>query len=290
MKLLYYPGCTLRSSALPFDQSAKEIAAALGIDLVEMEDFTCCGTLYPQTTENLMPLLAPARTLVQAQRVGTNGRLMTLCSFCYNTLKRTANALEQDEQKRTTLSDFLEEPYNGTIKIVHFLEVLRDDIGFEAIKEKITRRLEGLRVAPYYGCLLLRPALELGLDDPEEPTLMENLLEALGCEVVDFPARTECCGSFLIVSNPSLAHQCSQRILDQARGLGADIVVTSCPLCQFNLTRRSGQNGGNISVLYFTQVLGLALGIEPDRLALDVSELDLHNCVSHSDSHRRGER
>lgn len=273
MKLFYYPGCTLKSKALAFDQSARASATALGIELVEMEDFTCCGALYPQTTENLMPLLAPARILVQAQRMGSD-RLMTLCSFCYNTLKRANKTLKENVQTRTTLSEFLEEPYNAKVNVVHLLEVLRDSIGYETLKQKIVQPLDGMRVGAYYGCLLLRPASELGLDDPEEPSILENLLETLGCNVVDFPAKTECCGSFLVVSNPALAQDCSNRIIEHAQQLSIDTLVTSCPLCHYNLTvrNRTGRNGettGGVRVLYFTQLLGQALGIDSTLLGIE---------------------
>lgn len=274
MKLLYYPGCTLRSSAVGFDVSAKQSAAALGIELVELQDITCCGGLFPQTTENLMPLLAPTRVLVQAQRQNIDGQLMTLCSFCYNTLKRTNHFLKVDAQKRSILSDFLEEPYRGELEIVHFLEVLKNTIGYESIQKKVHNgSIAGMKVAAYYGCLLLRPSEELGLDDPEQPTILEDLLRALGCEVVDFPMRTECCGSFLIISDPSAAKTCSMRILSRVENSGIETLVTSCPLCQYNLTKFSGldknhDNGKRISILYFTQILGLALGIEPEKLGI----------------------
>ena len=271
MKLFYYPGCTLKSKALAFDQSARATAGALGIELVEMENFTCCGALYPQTTENLMPLLAPARILVQAQRMGSE-HLMTLCSFCYNTLKRANKTLKEDVRTRTTLSEFLEEPYEGNVNVVHLLEVLRDSIGYETLKKKVVHPLDGMRVAAYYGCLLLRPASEIGLDDPQEPSILEDFLETLGGEVVDFPAKTECCGSFLIVSNPALAVECSNRIVNQARQMHIDTLVTSCPLCHYNLTLRAragqnGETGSAVRVLYFTELLGHALGIDATLVA-----------------------
>lgn len=270
-KLLYYPGCTLRSMAIPFDQSTKEVATVLGIELVELSDITCCGALYPQTTENLMPLLAPARVLVQAQRLDSNQRLMTLCSFCYNTLKRTNKTLKEDAKKRSIISEYLEEPYNGEVQIIHLLEVLRDDIGYSVIEQKVANNNKlNLRVVPYYGCLLLRPYEEIGLDDPEQPSIFEDLLTALGCEVIDFPWKTDCCGSYLIVSNPKLADECSQSIIQHAKQLGADALITSCPLCHYNLTRQinNSHNYNNISILYFTQLMGMILGIEKEKLGL----------------------
>lgn len=272
MKLLYYPGCTLQTVARDFDRSAKEVAAALDIELVELTDFTCCGGLFPQTTENLMPLLAPTRILVQAQRTDPAQRLMTLCTFCYNTLKRTHYTLKNDLQKCSIISEYLEEPYRAEVRVVHLLEVLRDDIGYEAISRKMAangsvQALWGVRVAPYYGCLLLRPSEEIGMDDPEQPTILEDLLQTLGCTVMDFPWKTECCGSFLSASKPDLARQCSQTIVRRAAQLGAEMLVTTCPLCSYNITRM-GLDHMPMRVVYFTQVLGLALGIDHEKLGL----------------------
>ncbi|MCS6817048.1 MAG: CoB--CoM heterodisulfide reductase iron-sulfur subunit B family protein [Acidobacteriota bacterium] len=277
MKLLYYPGCTLRTVAQTFDLSAKAVAAALDIELVELTDFTCCGGLFPQTTDNLMSLLAPARVLVHAQRTDPAQRLMTLCTFCYNTLKRTHYTLAQDAQKRAIVSEYLEEPYRAEVRVVHLLEVLRDDIGYEAISQKIAangavQALQGARVAPYYGCLLLRPSDEIGMDDPEQPTILEDLLHTLGCTVVDFPWKTECCGSFLSVSKPELARQCSQTIVQRATQLGAEMLVTTCPLCSYNIAYM-GPNHTAMTVAYFTQLLGLALGLDQDQLGLRTDAL-----------------
>jgi heterodisulfide reductase subunit B len=155
------------------------------------------------------------------------------------------------------------------------LEVLRDDIGFDNVRQKVVRPLTGVRVAPYYGCLLLRPPKEIGLDDPEEPTVMEQLLEALGCEVVDFPRKVECCGSFMIVNRPEIAAQCSATILRSASQIGAQLLVTTCPLCQFNLDwqqMRMLESNGEITpvpVLYFTQLMALAMGAEPFVLGFE---------------------
>jgi hypothetical protein len=135
------------------------------------------------------------------------------------------------------VTTFIEEEYEGNVRTVHLLEVLRDDIGFDALAQRVTKRLDGLKVAPYYGCLLLRPAEEMGFDDPDRPTILERFLASLGCEVVDFPHKTECCGSFVTVSSPETATECSARILETAAKLGAEMLVVSCPLCQYNLDR-----------------------------------------------------
>lgn len=278
MKLAYYPGCTLASKAKAFDQTARWVAQKLGVELVELPQWQCCGGLVPQVTDTVMGLLAPIRILADTQAI--SDQLMTLCSFCYNTLKRANLVFQQDLERRQKVVDFLEQQYDGNVKVVHMLELLRDEIGFDAVRSKVVRPLTGIRVAPYYGCLLLRPPKEIGLDDPEDPTVMEQLLEALGCEVVDFPRKVECCGSFMIVSRPELAAQCSTTILRSASSLGAQLLVTSCPLCQFNLDwqqMRMLEANGEISpvpVLYFTQLMALAMGAEPYLLGFEQHLVD----------------
>ncbi len=264
MELVYYPGCTLYQKAKGLDRSARACAAALGVRLVELPEWQCCGGLIPQVKDAAMALLGPSRILMDAQKIGQP--LVTLCTFCYNTLKRADRILREDDQLRRKIEDFLDEPYRG-VGVLHFLEVLRDGIGWEKIRQRVTSPLD-IRVAPYYGCLLLRPYREIGMDDPEDPTIMEDLLSALGCPVVDFPARTDCCGSFLSLWRPEVTRECVRQIVEKAVRLGAQVLVTTCPLCQFNLDRyqqagpSSDGRTGRLPVIYFTQVLALALGLE----------------------------
>lgn len=278
MQVAYYPGCTLASKAKAFDQTARWVAQKLDLELVELPQWQCCGGLVPQVTDAVMGLLAPIRILADAQVI--SDRLMALCSFCYNTLKRANLVFQQDSERRQKVTDFLEQQYDGSVKVVHMLELIRDEIGFDAVRSKVTKPLTGVRVAPYYGCLLLRPPKEIGLDDPEDPTVMEQLLEALGCEVVDFPRKVECCGSFMIVNRPELAVQCSTTILRSASSFGAQWLVTSCPLCQFNLDwqqMRVLESNGEISpvpVIYFTQLMALAMGAEPHLLGFEQHMVD----------------
>jgi heterodisulfide reductase subunit B len=278
MTLTYFPGCTLHRRARGFDLSARWAAQALGIELEELPEWQCCGGLIPQIEDGLMGLVAPVRILADARPHGD--RLLTLCSFCYNTLKRANRIVREDEEKRRTLTDFLEQPYDGGVEVVHLLEILRDEVGFGEVKKRVQRPLTDWRVVPYYGCLLLRPHRDLGLDDPEEPTILERFLESLGCEVLDFPRKTECCGSFLILSHPDVAAACSSALLQAVASLRADALVTSCPLCQYNLDRQQAQMLGKdagfqpIPVLYFTQLLALALGSDPDRLGLEQHFID----------------
>ncbi|MCS7224272.1 MAG: CoB--CoM heterodisulfide reductase iron-sulfur subunit B family protein [Armatimonadetes bacterium] len=264
MRIPYYPGCTLHQKASGLDRSARVTAAALGIELVELPQWQCCGGLIPQIREAYMGLLAPARILVDAQKEGD--RLLTLCTFCYNTLKRADRILRDDPESRRRIEDFLEEKYYG-VRVVHLLEVLRDEVGWDSVRQQVVRPLDW-KVAPYYGCLLLRPYKEIGLDDPEDPTIMEDFLRCLGCTVVNFPAKTECCGSFLSVTKPELAKECSRQIVQKAAQTGAQVIVTTCPLCQFNLDRFQGDGPTSdgryrsVPILYFTQPLAFALGLD----------------------------
>jgi heterodisulfide reductase subunit B len=277
VRIPYFPGCTLHAKAIGFDASARAAAHALDIEMDELPEWTCCGATFSMAADSAMGLVAPTRILASAQEAG---KLLTLCSFCYNTLKRTNRVLATDAERRRKVTTFLETDYAGEVRTLHLLEVLRDELGFDAVARRVTRPLRGLKVAPYYGCLLLRPADEMGFDDPERPTILENCLRSLGCEVVDFPHKTECCGSFVTVSAPEAARGCSARILEAAAAEGAECVAVSCPLCQYNLDR--AQQGGpaapgraaGLPVLYFSQLLALALGCEEACLHLDRHVVD----------------
>ena len=281
MKYLYYPGCTLHDKARSFDASGRAAALALGVELQEMPSWTCCGTTFPLSTRKLAGVLAPARTLVQARGLGHDA-LLTLCSFCYHVLKRTDHALRNDAELARRIDAYLGDeherqgleyqPYGGPdaengLQVLHMLELLRDKLGFSTVEQAVRRPLTGLRVAPYYGCLLLRPQAELGLDDAEHPTVLDDLLRALGCEVIDFPHKVECCGSYLGVSAPDTALDCSHDILQLAQRMGADALALACPLCAYNLDTRQRDMLGRymgfrpMPVLYFTQLLALALGL-----------------------------
>lgn len=265
----YYPGCELRSRARALDISARKACETLGITLKELKDWTCCGGLVAQVNDNYMALLAPARVLLQAHAQGFK-ELVTLCAFCFNTLRRAAFFLERHPEARRKVATFLEVETLPQVRVLHLLEVLRDSAGFDRIRESVRRPLKGLRVAPYYGCLLLRPAQEIGLDDPEEPTLMEGLLGALGCDVVDFRSRTDCCGSYHIVTNQGAAAQCAQVILHSAASAKADVLVASCPVCQFNLDwSQTGNGNTGMPVVYFPQLLAFALGEPAEALGFD---------------------
>jgi heterodisulfide reductase subunit B len=261
----YFPGCTLATKAKSFDTAARAVAAALGAPLGELPRWNCCGATFPLATDNLMSLIGPTRILAGAGLQGDH--VVTLCSACYNVLKRTDQFLAADPEKRERINAFTEEPYSGGVRVLHLLEILRDQVGFEQIKEKVQHPLTGQRLAPYYGCLLLRPGHGIGLDDAENPTIMENLLAALGADVVDYTHKTECCGSYLAVSEPATARDLSYAIVAAAQRRRATAIVTSCPLCQFNLESRQTEMARQhaafqpLPVVYFAELMKQGLGV-----------------------------
>jgi heterodisulfide reductase subunit B len=267
MEIAYYPGCTLNTKAKNLGDLAVASAKMLGLDMKELEDWTCCQAAFPLVDDNLMGILSSSRIIMNAGKEGD--KLTTLCSFCYNVLKRTDHVLKNDEEKHKKICNFLEEDYDNNVDVVHFLEVIRDDVGFNELKKKVKMNLD-LKVAPYYGCQMLRPASVLNLDDPEKPRILDDFLESLGCEVMDFPFKIECCGSYQII-NPDVKDVvlgCSYNILNSAANNGAEAIALSCPVCYFNLDKKQGEivksyrDFTPIPILYFTELLGLALGVD----------------------------
>jgi heterodisulfide reductase subunit B len=242
------------------------------VELQELPDWNCCGATFPLAVDNLLAMAGPTQVLVEAR--AQSQRVATLCAICYNVLKRTNHFLQADDEKRDRLNYFLETEYGGDLHVQHFLEILRDEIGFGELAERVAQArektgqsLQGLKVAPYYGCLLLRPEKELQLDDAEDPHILEDLLRALGCEPVDFSHRVECCGSYLLVTAGDLAADMSFDVLQSAVRGGAHLLVTACPLCQYNLDYKQSEMARQhpgfrpLPVLYFTQLMGVALGL-----------------------------
>jgi heterodisulfide reductase subunit B len=269
----YYPGCTLYTTGRELDRSARKAAALLGAELKEMPAWVCCGAIYNTSSDDFAGRVGATRNIVRASALGDT--LVTLCAACYNVLKRAkariddpANAVERER-----VLNFIDEPYEREVRVVHYLDVLKRDIGWEAVRAKVVKPLAGLKVAAYYGCLMVRPATVLDFDDPEDPQVMDDLARALGAEPVRFDFKTECCGGYLVVNRNDVARDASRRVLDNARSWGADVVVTTCPLCQHNLDRLRAADDGP-PVLYFTQLLGLALGLDPAELGFDNCAVD----------------
>ena len=266
--LYYYPGCALYEKAKNFDQSTIKSFEILGIELKEIPCWTCCGVVFPLADENLMGLVAPARNLVNAAKHGNE--FTTGCSCCYNTLKRANNTLRNDAEKQKRINAFLESDtenhYSGQVDVLHLLEVLRDKIGFNKVADRVRKDLSGLKLAGFYGCKLVRPYDEMGIDKPERPRILDDFIEGLGAQAIDYPYKIICCGKSLSVVEefseiPILS---SQKIILSVRESGAEAIVTSCPLCFYNLEQcqKDFPVKEQIPIFYFTQILGIALGID----------------------------
>jgi heterodisulfide reductase subunit B len=280
MKLLYYPGCTLKTSAKNLEKSAFAIAEKLGHEMVEMEDWTCCGVVASLTDDDLMHHLAPLRNLIHVEDLGEE-KIITLCDMCCNTLKQTNLRLKEKPDDLETLNLFMdrENDYKGTVKVLHFLEFLRDEVSFDALKKMVKNPLKGMKIMPYYGCMLLRPR-EVAIDDAEEPTIMADLLTSLGAEIIDNPFKIECCGSYHTIEEKNLVSNRAYRITKFAVDQGADAIVLSCPLCRFNLDVRGKEaekiysNYKQIPVYYYSQLIAVALGLDPKCCGFDDHAVD----------------
>ena len=269
MSLAYYPGCTLKTRARNLEEPAVASMEALGFKLDEVPRWNCCGAVYSLAEDDLIHQVAPVRNLIRVKKQGKT-ELVTLCAFCLNTLKRANLLMKEDVAKRDTLNDFIDEgiDYAGEVKVLHLLEVLRDEIGWAALSQKVKLPLIGLKVAPYYGCTLLRPR-EVAIDDVENPTVLGDFLKALGASPVDFPESTRCCGSYQVVSSPDGISEYARPILKSALSHGAEALVLTCPLCDYNLGRaqkelaKKESGFREVPLFYFTQLLALALGLGP---------------------------
>jgi len=281
MKICYYPGCTLKNHAKNFEDSTICSLKAVGVEVDELDRWNCCGTVFSLTTDDLIHHVAPIRNLIRAKEANYD-KVMTLCAMCYNTLKRANERVKSDPDSLEVLNNFMDREeikYQGDVQIYHLLEFLKNEITFESLAEKIVKPLKKLKVASYYGCLLVRPK-EIGLDDMENPTILEDLMAVCGADSVDFPYKTECCGAYQTVDRPEIVAERTFQILSSAQSQGAEVVVVSCPLCAFNLDQRQKKavelfpEFKNIPVLYFTQALAIALGCPEETLRFDLNFID----------------
>lgn len=260
MTYSYYPGCTLKTKAKDLDLYAKKSAEALGITLEEIEEWQCCGGVYPQAKDEIATKLSSVRTLNSAKEKGQD--LITVCSACHHVLKRVNNDMKTDEDICLRANNYLQldEEYKGETNVIHYLEMLRDVVGFDKIKEKVVNPLTGKKIAAYYGCLLLRPSSEMMFDNAENPTIIEEFIKAIGGTPVVYPFRNECCGGYITLEDKELASKKSNKVLASAEGKGAEMVITACPLCMYNLQNNGTEH--DLPVVYFTEILAEALGVK----------------------------
>ena len=261
MNFSYYPGCTLKNKAQELDRCARASLEKLGITLRELDEWQCCGGAFSMATDEIASKLASVRALAAARDRGED--LVTLCSACHNVLKQTNDAMANNQEFSDHANNYmkLETPYRGETKVIHYLELLRDVVGFDNVKKAVVNPLKGKRVGAYYGCLLLRPSREMQFDDPENPTILEDFIRAIGAEPVYYGMRNECCGGYTTIENRAYASKQAQKIADSAKAQGAELLITACPLCLYNLSQNTD---GTLPVRYFTELLAEALGVGED--------------------------
>ncbi len=259
MKVSYFPGCTLKNKAKDLDNYARLCAEKLGVTLEEIENWQCCGGVFTTAKDEVATKLSSVRVLKAAK--AKEQPLVTVCSACHNVVKQTNYAMQNDSEFAGKVNRYMaEDEYDGSTQIYHYLELIRDVIGYDKVKEAVVKPLTGKKIAAYYGCLLLRPNSVMRMDDPENPKIIEDLIKALGGEPVIYGYRNECCGGYVRMENVSLAEKKSNAVSASASKAGAEMIVTACPLCKYNLEK----SGSDIPVVYLTELMAEAFGLKED--------------------------
>ena len=272
MKITYYPGCSLECSSAAYDRSVKAVAEVLGIELVEIDDWNCCGATEYFTQDELVASSVIARNLAIVDR--QFDQLVAPCAACYLNLKKTDKLMAENAPMNAKINEALAagglQYKAGTVRVRHLLDVICTDLGEAAVKDKVVRPLAGLRVAPYYGCQVVRPLN--GFDDPEYPMKMDDLFKWLGAEVIHYPVKAHCCGGHLTQISEPQAFELIRRLLQGAVDYQADLILCMCPMCQLNLDAYQGRVSSffgtkfRVPIIFFTQLLGVAFGLDPNRL------------------------
>ncbi len=278
MKYAYYPGCSLHSTAVDYQQSIDSVFKKLAIELQEIEDWTCCGASAAHVSGVLLPLALPAKDLWKAEKMGLE--VVAPCAACYNRMRQANHKLRENAELRRKVNQVLQADYRAQVKVRHISDIVVNEYGVEAIAKLLEKDLKGMKVACYYGCLSARPQKIVAFDDPVYPSYLDRLIRALGGESIEWPFKTECCGGSFSVSKKDVVLKLTHDLLDMAKNLGAEAMVVDCPLCQFNLDFRQeevekqyGVHYG-LPVFYFTQLLGLSLGLRGEALGLEKLNVD----------------
>ncbi len=292
MKYSYFPGCSLERNAAAYHTSAMAIAKPLGMEFIEVDDWNCCGATEYVSLNLTASYALIARNLAQAAKETSTQQLVAPCSACYLNLKKCDAYMKEsaslEEKINTALAAGGLSYKGGTLKVRHLLDVVVNDIGYDAIAEKVTKPLKGLRIAPYYGCMIVRPKLsENGtFDNPEYPTTLDKLLKVLGATVIDFPLKAHCCGGHMTQISESTGFELIRRLIKAASDYRADLIVTLCPMCQLNLDAFQGAMNAyfntqyHMPVLYFTQMIGLAFGLDAASLGIGTELVDARPALS----------
>jgi heterodisulfide reductase subunit B len=273
MKYSYFPGCSLKGSGKAYEESLLPVFEALGIELEELDDWNCCGATAYMAVDEVKACVMAARNLALAEKTG-HKECVAPCSACYLVMNKTQHYLAESPSINQVVQRALKTANmscNGKVLVRHPLDILVNTVGLDAIKKKVKHPLKGLKVAPYYGCQIVRPYSTF--DDQVNPTTMDRLLEALGATVVRYPLKTRCCGGSLTGTLPEPGLLCTYILIKEAVKRGADVISTVCPLCQFNLDAYHDKIAAkwepvSLPTVYFTQLMGLALGLSPVKLGL----------------------
>ena len=272
MKYAYYPGCSADSTARDQYSSTLSVARALGFELVEPEGWTCCGSTPAHQVNHDLAISLAAANLQKVQDMGLD--MVVSCASCYGRMKAANHAVTGDPQTRESVAIATGRDYDGSVRVRHFIEVILEDLGLDKFRKLLTGSLNGMKVAGYYGCLLVRPNGITGFDDPENPVCMDRLIDSMGGESLDWPGKVDCCGAALTLTRPEIVTRLSDSIIGMAETSGAQCMAVACPMCQINLDMRqedirkeTGRNY-NMPVMYITQLMGLCLGIPGDDLGL----------------------
>lgn len=272
-KIAYYPGCSALGTSLEYDRSTRAVCQSLGVELVDVEDWSCCGSSPAHTVNHVLSAALSARNLAQAEARGMD-KVATPCPSCLTNLRTAAHKME-DPEFRAKANALLDLPYKSKVETQSVLQVLSESVDPKTLASKVVNPLTGIKIACYYGCIMNRPPELMRFDHHENPMAMDNLIAALDAEVVPFPLKVECCGASFGIPRGDIVMKLSGKLLDAARRLGADAIVTACPLCQMNLDMRQGQindalrENFKIPVFYYTQLIGYALGLDRAQLGFE---------------------
>ncbi len=271
MKVGYYPGCSMHGTAREFDESLKAIAGPLGLELVEIEDWSCCGASSAHMTDHLLAVTLAARNLALAEEQGL-ATVLAPCAACYNRLASARHEIATDRDLSGRAARILDRPFQNSVKVVSIVEVLRECV--DTLKQKATNPLTGLSIACYYGCLLVRPAEVTGFDDAEDPTSMDLAVKAAGASPVSWRRKVDCCGGGFSLSRTGSVIRLGRAIIDDAAKEGAQAIAVACPMCHSNLDFRQkamarvDEGKKPMPIVYITQLIGLSLGLAPSALGL----------------------
>jgi heterodisulfide reductase subunit B len=278
MKYAYYPGCSLHSTAADYQQSIDSVFQRLAIELQEIGDWTCCGASAAHVSDDLLPWALPAKDLLKVEKMGLE--VVAPCAACYNRMRQANHKLRENAELRRKVNQVLQAEYHVQVKVRHISDVVVNEYGLEAIAKLLENDLKGMKVVCYYGCLSARPQKIVAFDDPVYPSYLDRLIRTLGGEPIEWPFKTECCGGSFSVSKKDVVLKLTRDLLDMAQNVGAEAVVVDCPLCQFNLDFRQEEVAKKygthfaLPVFYFTQLLGLCLGLPGEALGLKKLNVD----------------